>query len=156
MVAYHYDSNTIHAEPLKTKSGLDLTSAYQKLHRLFTNRGLRPHLHILYNECPNVLKIFMREVNEKNFVSPAPHPLEKLSKTRHQDFQGAFYSRTLEHSQGLPAQYMVPTYPTRHYHAQLTPKITHEPKTFRVCTTAWIIQLQRHASSPNWYTSNHP
>ena len=57
LVAYHYDSNTIHAEPLKTRLGLDLTSAYQKLHSLFTNRGLRPHLHILDNECPNVLNI---------------------------------------------------------------------------------------------------
>ena len=57
LVAYHYDSNTIHVEPLKTRSGLDLTTAYQKLHILFTNRGLIPHLYILYNECPNVLKI---------------------------------------------------------------------------------------------------
>ena len=60
LVAYHFDSNTIHAEPLKTRSGLDLTTAYQKLHSLLTNRGLRPQLHILDNECPNVLKTFMR------------------------------------------------------------------------------------------------
>ena len=63
LVAYHFESNTIHTEPLKTRSGLDLTAAYQKLHRLLTNRGLRPHLHILDNECPNVLIFFMREVN---------------------------------------------------------------------------------------------
>ena len=49
LVAYHFDSNTIHAEPLKTRSGLDLTTAYQKLQSLLTNRGLRPHLHILDN-----------------------------------------------------------------------------------------------------------
>ena len=30
LVAYHYDSNTIHAELLKTRSGLDLTTAYKK------------------------------------------------------------------------------------------------------------------------------
>ena len=34
LVTYHYDSNTIQAEPLKTTSSLDLTSAYQKLHSL--------------------------------------------------------------------------------------------------------------------------
>ena len=56
LVAYHYDSNKIKAEPLKKRSDLDLTAAYQKLHRLLTNRGLRPHLHILYKECKNVLK----------------------------------------------------------------------------------------------------
>ena len=54
LVAYHYDSNTIHAEPLNTRSGLDLTLAHQKLHRFLTNRVLRPHLYILENECPNV------------------------------------------------------------------------------------------------------
>ena len=63
LVAYHFDSNTIHAEPLKTRSGLDLTTAYQKLHSMLTNIGLGPHLHILENECPNVLQTFMREVN---------------------------------------------------------------------------------------------
>ena len=56
LAAYHFDSNTIHAEPLKTRSGLDITAAYQKLHSLLTNISLRPHLHILDNECPNVLK----------------------------------------------------------------------------------------------------
>ena len=56
LVAYHYDSNKIHAEPLKTGSGLDLTSTNQKLHSMLTNRGLIPHLRILDNECPIVLK----------------------------------------------------------------------------------------------------
>ena len=59
MVAYHYYSNTIHAEPLKTRTGLELKTAYHKLHSLLTNRGLKPSLHIMDNECPNVLKTFM-------------------------------------------------------------------------------------------------
>ena len=49
ILAYHYDSNTIHAEPLKTQSGLDLKTAYQKLHIILTKRGLKPGLHILEN-----------------------------------------------------------------------------------------------------------
>ena len=64
MVSYQCDSNTIHAEPLKTRSGLNLKTAYQKLHILLTNIGLKPRLHILDNECLNVLKEVMREVNE--------------------------------------------------------------------------------------------
>ena len=72
LVAYHYDSNTIHAEPLKTRSGLDLKTAYQKLHSLLTNKGLKPNLHILDNEYPNVLNIFMRGVNETFQLVP-PH-----------------------------------------------------------------------------------
>ena len=100
LVAYHYGSNTIHAEPLNKISGLDLTTAYQNILRLLTNRYLRPHLHILDNECPNILKIFIREVNKKISVSPAPHPLEKLSRTSHPNFQGEFHSWTLYQSQG--------------------------------------------------------
>ena len=72
LVAYHYDSNKIHTEPLKTISGLEITAAYQKIHSLLTNRGLRPHLHILDNEFPNVLNFFMREVNKQVQLVP-PH-----------------------------------------------------------------------------------
>ena len=89
-------------------------------------------------------------------AGPASHPSEKLSRTSNQDFQGALHSGTLQHSQGLPVPSLVPTYPTCHCHTQLTPIIAHEPKTFRVCTTAWRIQLQRHASSPAWHISRHP
>ena len=81
LVAYHYDSNTIHSESLKTRSGLDLTTAYQKLHSLLTNRGLKPHLHILDNKCPNILKNFVREVNEKFQLVP-PHNHRRNSAER--------------------------------------------------------------------------
>ena len=72
LISYQYNSNTIHAEPLKTISGRDLKTAYQKIHILLTNRGLKPGLHILYNECPNVIKTFINEVNEK-FQLVLPH-----------------------------------------------------------------------------------
>ena len=72
LVAYHYDSNTIHTEPLKTQTGLELETAYHKLHSLLTNRCLKPSLHILDNECPNLIKTFMIEVNE-NFQLFPPH-----------------------------------------------------------------------------------
>ena len=72
LVAYHYESSTIHPKPLKTISGLDLKTAYQKLHSILTNRGLKPNLQILVNKCPNVLKSFMREVNKKFQLVP-PH-----------------------------------------------------------------------------------
>ena len=51
---------------------------------------------------------------------------------------------------------MVPTSPTCHSHAQLTSTILHEPKTIRLCTTAWRIQLRPNASNPAWYTSDYP
>ena len=81
MVAYHYGSNTIHAEPLKTRSGLNLTASYQKLNSLLNNRGLILHLNTLENECPNVLKIFMKEVNGKIQLVP-PHIHQRNSAER--------------------------------------------------------------------------
>ena len=60
LMAYNYHSNTIHAEPLKTRRGLELKTAYHKLHSLLTKRSLKTSLHIMYNECPNVLKTFIR------------------------------------------------------------------------------------------------
>ena len=98
LVAYHYESNTIHEEPLKTRSGLDLTTAYQKLHRLLTKRGLKPHLHILDNECPNVLKNIHEWGKQKHSVSPAAHPSQKLSRTGHPDLQVECHSQIIYHS----------------------------------------------------------
>ena len=60
--AYDYDSNTIHAEPMKTKTGTELMTTYQSIHKLLSERGLTPKLHILDNECPQVLKTFMNNV----------------------------------------------------------------------------------------------
>ena len=96
LVLCHSDSNTIHAEPIKTRSGLDLKTDYQKLHGLFTNRGLKPHLNILDNECPNVLKKFMREVNE-NFPLVPPHihrinSAERSIRTFKDNFIAKLYS----------------------------------------------------------------
>ena len=78
---YHYHSNTIHAEPLKTRTGVDLKSAYHKIHTLLTDRGVQPSLHILDNECPNALNVFMREVNEKFKLVP-PYIHRKNSEER--------------------------------------------------------------------------
>ena len=56
LVAYHNDSNTIHAKPLKTQTGVELKSAYNKIHTLSTDRGLQPSLYTLDNECTNMQK----------------------------------------------------------------------------------------------------
>ena len=47
-----------------------MKTAYHKLHNLLIDRGLKPSLHILDNEWPNVLKTLMREVNEKFQLVP--------------------------------------------------------------------------------------
>jgi hypothetical protein len=52
MILYNYDSNAILVEPLKSKSEGDMIRAYSKLHEYLSDRGLKPRLQKLDNECP--------------------------------------------------------------------------------------------------------
>ena len=54
---------------------------FVSLHSLLTSRGLKLHLHILDNKCPNIIKIFMRKVNEKFQLVP-PHIHRRNSAKR--------------------------------------------------------------------------
>jgi len=49
LVAYDYDSNTINAKPLKTRTGPNLLVAYIKIQNLLEQRGLKPQIHYLDN-----------------------------------------------------------------------------------------------------------
>jgi len=53
---YNYDSNTILAKPLKTRTGSDLLAAYIKIQSLLEQRGLKPKIHYLDSEYPIILK----------------------------------------------------------------------------------------------------
>ena len=72
MVAYDHDSNTIHAKPMKKRSGPELLKSYTAIHNLLSERGLAPKMHYLDNECPTVLQKFMTARN-KRFQLVPPH-----------------------------------------------------------------------------------
>ena len=115
-MAYYYDSNTIHAEPLKTRTGLELRTSYHKLHSLYTNRGLKSRLHILDNECPNALKFFMREVNEKiQLVPPHIHRINSAEQAI-RNFKEHFISRLASTHKEFPLHLWCQLLP----HASLT------------------------------------
>jgi hypothetical protein len=63
MIVYDYDSAAILAEPLKNRTEQELVRAYSKLHQHLTDRGLKPQLQKLDNECPSALKQFMRQAD---------------------------------------------------------------------------------------------
>ena len=125
--AYDYDSNTIHAEPMKTKTGTELTATYQKIQTLLSERGLTPKLHILDNECPQVLKTFMNKVNENFQLVPPPHPPQKRGRTSHLDIQGPLHRRDSKLPQRLPPPSLVPPPTPRMHHSQPNAIIQHEP-----------------------------
>ena len=72
MIVYDYDSNSILAEPLKSRSEHELVRAYTKLHTYLTDRGLRPVLQKLDNECPAGLKKYMH-TQGVNYQLVPPH-----------------------------------------------------------------------------------
>ena len=58
--------------------GIELNTVYHQIQSLLTNRGLKPSQHIMKNECPYVMKRFMREVYKKYQLVP-PHIHRKSS-----------------------------------------------------------------------------
>jgi len=81
LVAYGYDSNTINAEPIKYRTGPTLLKAYQNIQTLLEQRGLKPRVHFLDNECPNILRAFMHE-KEENYQLVPPHIHQRDSAER--------------------------------------------------------------------------
>jgi hypothetical protein len=59
MLLYDYDSNFIHAEPLRTRSGPDILAAYTTAHQLLISWGLRPQLQRMDNEASRALLKYM-------------------------------------------------------------------------------------------------
>jgi hypothetical protein len=72
LVLYDYDSNAIHVELMKSKSGAEILAAYQRAHSLFTHRGLQPQLQRLDNEASTALQSFMT-THQVDFQLAPPH-----------------------------------------------------------------------------------
>ena len=74
LILYDYDSNYIHAEPIKNRSASEILRAYQRAHKVLVNAGLRPKLQRLDNECSTLLKDYMHEQNvDYQLVPPGTH-----------------------------------------------------------------------------------
>ncbi|EEC45165.1 predicted protein [Phaeodactylum tricornutum CCAP 1055/1] len=72
LVLYDYDSNAIHVELMKNKSGPEILAAYKRAHALLTQRGLRPQLQRLDNEASAALQSFMSSEHVDFQLAP-PH-----------------------------------------------------------------------------------
>ena len=64
MTAYVYDSNNILVEPMKSRTGFAINNYYQEIRQLLSKQGLQPKLHILDNECSQVLRDYMDDEQE--------------------------------------------------------------------------------------------
>ncbi|KAI2490331.1 hypothetical protein MHU86_24250 [Fragilaria crotonensis] len=72
LVIYDFDSNYIHVEAMRSKSGPEILAAYTRAHTLLTSRGLKPQLQRLDNEASTALKSFMTN-HEVDFQLVPPH-----------------------------------------------------------------------------------
>ena len=114
MIAYDYDSNTITAESLKSRTGEELRNGYRNIHKRLVDRGLKPKMHILDNECASSFKEFMKSMDESFQLVP-PHIHRRNAAERaiqtfknhliagltsvHPDFPMHLWCRMIEHAE---------------------------------------------------------
>jgi hypothetical protein len=74
IIVYDYDSAAILAEPIKNRTETELLRVCSKLHQYLADRGLKPRLQKLDNECSEALKQFMRQASvDFQLVPPYDH-----------------------------------------------------------------------------------
>jgi len=60
-ILYDYDSNSIHAEPIKNRTAAEILRAFKEVHSTLTKAGLRPKLQRMDNECSALLADYMQK-----------------------------------------------------------------------------------------------
>lgn len=72
LILYDYDSNFIHAEAMKNRTGPEILAAYKRGHELLSSRGLRPQLQRLDNEASAALQQYLTAM-EVDYQLVPPH-----------------------------------------------------------------------------------
>ena len=78
---YDYDSNNILGEAIKSRTGDELVRAFTLVHEQLKISRLCPKIHRLDNECPVILKAYMKKENmEYQLVPPHIHRCNTAEK----------------------------------------------------------------------------
>ena len=81
IIFYHEDSNVIHVETTRSRSGPDLLAALQRAVKFFTDRGVPPLLIRMDNECADVTKSWLETTPIKLELTPvAQHRTNKAER----------------------------------------------------------------------------
>ena len=73
MVVYDHDSNATLTVPLKSKSAADHLQAITKIHSFLNSKGIFPKLHIMDNECSNIVKNYIKTSKHIELLLVPPH-----------------------------------------------------------------------------------
>ena len=60
-VFYHYNTNTIMGYATKSRNTADICKVCLEVYKMYKSHGEAPHLHILDNECSEVMKKCFRK-----------------------------------------------------------------------------------------------
>jgi hypothetical protein len=84
LVVFDYDSNSILVEPMRSRTGPCILTAFQTVHAGLVAAGLRPQLHRLDNECSAALKTFLHEADiDYRLVPPRLHRRNAAERAIH-------------------------------------------------------------------------
>ena len=71
-VAYVYSKNAILLRPLSARNDDNMVTTFQELYAYLGERGIKPRLHVLDNECSKAIKSFIRS-QDTNIQLVEPH-----------------------------------------------------------------------------------
>ena len=73
MVMYDHDSNAILAKPLRTKSSTEHLQHVKEVHQYLNSRGIHPRIHVLDNECSNLVKDYVKSEKKIDLLIVPPY-----------------------------------------------------------------------------------
>ena len=78
-IMYHFDTNSIHAIPIKSRRAEDIARAWQEIFDTLQLNGQDPNIHILGNERSSKLCASFKGENMEFQLVPPPHPPLQLN-----------------------------------------------------------------------------
>jgi hypothetical protein len=87
LIAYDYDSNCILLRPLRNRKAETLAMAIANIHETLSKGRCKPKFHRLDNECPQLVKDYLKHRSVDFQLAPPPRPSHQCGRTRRQDSQ---------------------------------------------------------------------
>jgi hypothetical protein len=129
MICYDYDSNNIIAEPLKSRTELELLRAYTKIHNKLSVGGLKPKI---------TQKIHARQRRQLS-IGPTTLPWTQRRRTRHPNLEGTLHHHSQQHQSQLSVAPLVPSHRPSLAHSHPPTPVSHQSQVVQRGTTKWTV-----------------
>jgi hypothetical protein len=90
LVVYDYDTNNVLTEPTKSRDDQEMVRAYNKLIQELVDRGFKPRLQRLDNECSSALRSLLNQHDIQFQLAPPHMHRHKAAKRAIQTFKNHF------------------------------------------------------------------